>query len=209
MPNHVYSNVKISGDSEDLAKFVSMAKKDGEWDINELYRNPLSNFTSPVRIVAQEEYDAAMKKLEEWKASGEPFFFTGLPMTLEMQENFIKSYGTANWYHWANQHWGSKWGIYEIEMESEEPEEITLRFQTAWTPAKGLWKKVSEFFPSLRFVTEYVDEGGFFCGTETYESGVAEGEDMDVDSEEGKIICESVGCTFSDAEEESEEGDSQ
>lgn len=185
MPNHVYSRVIIKGEKSDMKEFMNAAKK-GEWDINALYPNPLSGFTSPVRIVSQEDYNAE---------GVNPFI--GRAMTQEMHDQFVEQYGTADWYEWALRHWGTKWGVYDLDEIALSDNEIILRFCTAWSPATGLWRKVSEMFPALTFDSEFVDEGGNFCGKESYSDGlVIESAEYEVDDPEGKVICESVGIEF-------------
>mgnify|MGYP000915194532 FL=1 len=195
MPNHVISRIVIFGEKESIAAFVAAAKKDGEWDINALYPNPLAGFSSPVRIVPREEYDKQPEDIP----------LIGRAMTQEMHDRFVKQYGTADWYDWALRHWGTKWGVYDIEEESVTDTEVILTYSTAWSPATGLWAKVSELFPTLTFESEFVDECGNYCGRESYAAGeVTESEEYDVDSAEGKAICESVGYTFDFDEEEVE-----
>jgi hypothetical protein len=196
MPNHVISRIVIFGEKESIAAFVAAAKKDGEWDINALYPNPLEEFSSPVRIVSQEEYE---------NQNQENLLFVGRAMTQEMHDRFVEQYGTADWYEWARRHWGTKWGVYDIEEESVTDTEVILTYSTAWSPATGLWAKVSEMFPTLTFESEFVDEFGNYCGRESYAAGeVTESEEYSVDSPEGKAICESVGYTFDFDEEEVE-----
>ncbi|WP_019006757.1 hypothetical protein [Cohnella laeviribosi] len=130
MPNHVFSRVVITGPKEEIRRFTVSAKltqMEGKWDINALYPNTLSEFSSPVRIVSQEEYDAQQDQ---------PLI--GRAMTQEMRVQFIAQYGTADWYRWAITHWGTKWGVYDLVEESLTDEEVILRFSTAWTPATGV-----------------------------------------------------------------------
>lgn len=179
---------------EKLNSLLMLLKKQDGWDLNSLYPNPLSGFTSPVRIVSEEEYQAAKRKLDEQIEKGGPFLNLGLPMTMEMQYQFILTHDTADWYQWANMNWGTKWGIYAVEEEVITNKEIVLRYQTAWSPATGLWLKISEQFPDLIFETEFFDEGWNFAGRESYNAGLLlDEENVKVTGREGIRIAENVG----------------
>lgn len=199
MPNHVYSRVVVKGDESEIEQFINATKKQDGWDLNSLYPNPLTGFSSPVRIVSEEEYQAAKRKLDEQVEKGEPFLNLGLPMTIEMQYQFILTHDTADWYQWAKMNWGTKWGIYAIEEEIMTNKEIVLRYQTAWSPATVLWLKISEQFPDLVFETEFFDEGWHFAGRESYNAGLLlDEENVKVTGREGIRIAENVGYPIED-----------
>jgi hypothetical protein len=198
MPNHVYSNVQLKGSEEAIGKFVLEAKLEGVWNFNRLYPNPLTGYASPIRVVSEEEYAKAINKNEN-----DLPFDVGLPMTAAMRTLFEEQHGTANWYDWANTHWGTKWGIYEIEEISISESELEFSYYTAWGPANGLWMKISELYPDILIETEFADEGGNFAGIAIFCSGQLLSVDTtDVDSEVGKEICDRLGLTFLNEEEE-------
>ena len=86
-------------------------------------------------------------------------------------EDNIKKYGYANWYDWANAEWGTKWGDYDGEVTSNDEHSTTAIYLSAWGPASELLAKVSALFPTLLFVTRYVDEGWGFSGVTAHRGG--------------------------------------
>jgi hypothetical protein len=52
------------------------------------------------------------------------------PMPEEIKNTSSPS-DTPNWYNWALEHWGTKWGDVETQLHEEE---CVLEFQSAWSP---------------------------------------------------------------------------
>lgn len=72
-----------------------------------------------------------------------------------------------DWYSWRIDKWNTKWGAYEVEVSND-----TVYFQTAWSTALPIFKKLSELFPELELVLEYADEDlGHNCGKLVYKGG--------------------------------------
>lgn len=207
MPNHVYSKMVITGPEAHIAKFLSAIKKGDQIDISHLYPNPLAEYQSPAKIVSQEEFDAAKAKQEEIRGENpDASFSIGLPITQAMYDEFMTKYGADNWYDWALKHWGTKWGIYEASILDDVLDKVILEYQTAWSPATGLWQKVSKQFPELKLESKFVDEGGDYCGEESYQNGaIIFSADYEVVSEAGKAVCEDVGYTLGCEEDEKDE----
>ncbi len=79
--------------------------------------------------------------------------------------------GYDNWYDWANEIWGTKWGDCETHIVMNE-EYISGYYDTAWGPFDtDFWIKVSQEYPKLRFAIGYVEEGMNFRGADTYHDG--------------------------------------
>jgi len=68
----------------------------------------------------------------------------------------IKKYGSANWYDWSVDNWGTKWNAY-----SEEEDEGERVFQTAWSPPEGIFNKLLEKFPNEEWEVIYQEEQGW------------------------------------------------
>lgn len=207
MPNHVYSHVKFSGDQAQidalLAGAASVDAETGEPFINfsKLYPCPpeLTATVSPVRIVSEEEYAAETERLATLDKP-DPLN-CGRAITAAMRADYLQRFGVDNWYDWCCRYWGTKWGTYCVKQVA--PNEY--HFETAWSPASGLWERISELFPAVRIKTAFVDEGEGFYGRETYFGGevveTVNGGDRDE-------IGELVGCPrYTDEEEFDEELD--
>ena len=73
----------------------------------------------------------------------------------EHYETLKKKYGYADWYSWANNNWGTKWGCYDNEMNGDQ-----YNFTTAWgTFNDDILEKLLEAIPSLYISWE--EEQGF------------------------------------------------
>ena len=193
MPNHVYSKMTITGNKEqlkDLIEKVTIKDEYGKdtFDFTRLYPTPeeLKNRQAPFRLT-DEEKEAGTNE-EELKAS------------------LIAKYGSDEWYNWNVSNWGTKWGMYSIDMiatsDSEQEGYLSFYYQTAWSPATGLLQHISSLYPELQFNTTYADEGGGFVCTEIYEKGASDLQDYDWHSEEGIECRNNVGMGPDEDEEE-------
>ena len=79
-----------------------------------------------------------------------------------------------NWYKWCIEHWGNKWGCYEVENISNtncfESGSIELRYKTAWSSSRPFWTKITKDY-KIKVLNYFHDEGSCFCGEEKYEDG--------------------------------------
>ncbi len=79
----------------------------------------------------------------------------------------ILNYGADTWYDWCSQNWGSKWGAMQSYINDDN-----FGFDTAWSAALPVTKKLSEMFPDVEFSHEYADEDiGSNCGRFKFKSG--------------------------------------
>jgi hypothetical protein len=136
------------------------------FDFNKIIPMPkeLRIVASPVMIVSQKEYNKAAKELEASKDKG--YILASLPLTIKMQKDYLKRFGSDNWYDWACKNWGTKWGAYDCSWNKQ-----TLSFYTAWSPPMPVIEALSKMFPKATFVLQYADEGCGFCGTATFKDG--------------------------------------
>lgn len=226
MPNHVSSNLTITGPVADVRRFVSLVDRSndegkGAFDFNGVVTLPdeLRGTRSPVRIQTQAQIDEMWAEWNRRKAAGElqdyelrdgkPF---GLGITQAASDALIAKYGTDNWYDWALNNWGTKWGAYDAtEWDVTEGENgnatASISYNTAWSPANAFFINASEKFPTLAFDTQYADEGGGFVCETSYENGeITKDEDYGWDSADGIEVREAVGYgPFPEDEDETEE----
>lgn len=178
MPNHVDNRLTITGDKKELIRFISATYEgDENYDFNKLV--PL---------------DPRANKEVRWaKEDG----------TEQVFGAFSSAEDGFDGYQNAIDVWGTKWGAYDIQaggawyelLEKEDYHDITFHYQSAWSPAGELMRKISAQFPTLAFGTWFTEEGMGFCGWELYkggeEIGVGEGSlsgvpDYDYESEESQ-----------------------
>lgn len=87
--------------------------------------------------------------------------------TTEQEQLNQQKYGYASWYDWNIANWGTKWDLCETQADRHDANNITLTFDTAWSPPIEAYGKLEE----LGFVIEayYYEPGMCFCGI--YEDG--------------------------------------
>jgi|SaaInl6LU_22_DNA_1037377.scaffolds.fasta_scaffold05362_9 hypothetical protein len=151
MPNWVRSELNLEIDNT-LISNVERIIKDG--GICRHYRpmpKELEKHTSPVTIVSLEDY-AKQQANENQHIRG---------ITQQMHDTYIEKYGYADWYKWANDHWGTKWGDVDLEMKITNPTTeasngtsiVRLRWESAWSPI--------DLNILAMFVSEYITTGGY------------------------------------------------
>jgi hypothetical protein len=154
MPNHVDNRLTITGDKAELIRFVSET-----YEGDETY-----NFNKLVPL------DPRASKVVRWEKEDGTEQVFGAFSTRED--------GFDGWAH-AHEIWGSKWGAYDIQaggawyelLEKEDYHDIAFYYQSAWSPAGGLIRRISAQFPALSFGVWYTEEGMGFCGWQLYKGG--------------------------------------
>jgi hypothetical protein len=86
-------------------------------------------------------------------------------------EELIKKYGSDNWYDWANDNWGTKWGCYNVSFDpiykTDNGEyEMQINYDTAWSPGDdSLMEYLAvEDYKKLTFHLYYQEPGMGFHG---------------------------------------------
>lgn len=148
MPNHCTNILYVTGPDESVRRFVKAVTKGDEIKIADLIPMP-----EELRDTTHGFFGDEDKQLE----------------LMEHHEKMLQKYGASDWYEWAHQHWGTKWGDYDHydgTFDSDgEYAEWEVGYQTAWCPfANNFWEKVVKQFPDLMFIIKYEEPGMCFCG---------------------------------------------
>jgi len=80
-------------------------------------------------------------------------------------------YGFADWYEWRVFNWGTKWNASDVELDIETPQQLHIRFNTAWSPPMPVIKKIAEMFSFASITLDWEEEGGYY-GKSEFEEGV-------------------------------------
>ena len=160
MPNWCNNHWRIVGNEEDLNKVMEYVKGGDNQPLTFKSILPmpeeLIGTTSPARIVSQEEYD-------NWTPAYEG---QSRPLTQEMSDRYIVSYGHDNWYDWCNSNWDTKWDAGEVRAgrfrqgDDYARDELHYDFETAWGPPTGVFKELARKFPDLHMTIQWNEEGG-------------------------------------------------
>ena len=73
----------------------------------------------------------------------------------------FKSTGQADdrWYNWRVQNWDTKWDAYDVEVTDDDPEQLEVEFNTAWSPPEAICNQIREDYPDVS-VSWFYDEPG-------------------------------------------------
>jgi hypothetical protein len=173
MPNWCNQYGEVRGSNKELKRFIEAIRIEQteewkaipewnrtEWDMNQLFPIPTELHETVSGYVGEE-------KAEEHR---------------KQQESNLAKYGHKDWYDWANANWDTKWGACRVDFDEDTFDEnsnsITLYWESAWSPAVGLMRNISEQFPELVFGMHFTEEADFFAGYMVFHKGeiVAEGE---------------------------------
>lgn len=157
MPNHITTDVEISGTPEQIKALVEKTKlkedvtleEGNKFDFNGIVKMPevLLDTVSPPQIVLTEEEateinEAAKKAREEKPNQYDNAYYRA--MTGVEQARRIKKYGAVSWYDWSSRNWGTKWNAYKVRYLGGDANKIVLSLQTAWDTPRGIWRALEE-----------------------------------------------------------------
>lgn len=121
-------------------------------------------------------------------ANTDKMFDTFVSMPKELRETsspsepnsaLIEKHGYSDWYTWALSNWGTKWDAGTEDLHEENENEVTIHFQTAWSPPIAFYHAMTDlgFNISASFTEEAMQYAGVF------ENGEEESIDLDFDND--------------------------
>ena len=63
------------------------------------------------------------------------------------------------WYDWRLQNWDTKWDAYDVSIDDDDPDQLEVSFNTAWSPPEAVCHQLREQYPDLA-VSWFYDEPG-------------------------------------------------
>ena len=133
---------------------------DNEQDINKLYK-----------IFNSENVFEQILPSPDWKNT--PNDKGELPRAREMKnpkgevfttvQEFPDGTQDARWYDWQIEHWGTKWDV-DPECDHFESDSFECTFDTAWSPAEGIYNELRKRFPDVSISWFYDEPGCQFAG---------------------------------------------
>ena len=78
----------------------------------------------------------------------------------------FKSTGQSDdrWYDWRLQHWDTKWDAYDVSVDDDDPDQLEVSFNTAWSPPEAVCSALREQYPDLSVSWFYDEPGMEFAG---------------------------------------------
>ena len=147
MPNWCHNRVSFYSDNEE--------------QIKELYE-----------IFNSDNVFQKIKPAPDWKNT--PNEAGQLPVLREHKnangEVFHRSYDFPDgknddrWYDWNINNWGTKWDIDQPECDELDHNCFECSFETAWSPAEGIFYELREKFPDVDCTWFYDEPGMCFAG---------------------------------------------
>ena len=63
------------------------------------------------------------------------------------------------WYDWRLCNWDTKWDCYDVVVTDDDPDQLEVEFNTAWSPPEAICSALREQYPDLS-VSWFYDEPG-------------------------------------------------
>ena len=63
------------------------------------------------------------------------------------------------WYDWRLQNWDTKGDCYDVNIVDDDPENMEIEFNTAWSPPEAICNEIREQYPDVS-VSWFYDEPG-------------------------------------------------
>lgn len=187
MPNWCENEVTVYGNEQDLRKLLALASQSiPEDDDEEL-----------VRVEGQRFRMEAVHPTPDELLTEPTEFDDSAQLAQALERN--KTHGYTNWYNWRVAHWGTKWDMSDLDMESITPEEgdeeahFNIRYNTAWSPNTAFWKYVCSKGP-FRVQLRYIEQGVGFIGEDIISRDKTDEYSVDITTE----MIESVGGVLGD-----------
>jgi hypothetical protein len=172
-----------------------------QFSLNAVHPMPqeLQGTTAPATVVSDEDYE---EWYAEWSKIPEDEIYKHMSKKISETTNnrLLSTYGYNNWYDWRVAKWGTKWDAdtYNISYESKDVDgtervEVTINFNTAWSPPEGWFNKLCKEVEGIGVFMElrYSEEGMGFAGTYYFdydEQWEADGEIYQVDDANGERV---------------------
>lgn len=180
MPNWCDNDLRITGPAKELKRFKDFAKETVDGQEEELSANKFIPY--PEKFKKQDEL--AKKNGEKREELKKKLIKEGMSEDKARQKACtdipdVKDGYNQGGYSWCCSNWGTKWGFCDIELVEEiyrkgkddKCSELFYTFNTAWSPAIPVIKKMGKMFPLLTFDLRYFEQGAGFNGMYIVDKG--------------------------------------
>ena len=158
MPNHCHNRVTFYPSGNNTASSLDQIEtiKDiftGESVFTQIIPEPdWENTPLMSRDMPKYAWDTAKGKLGELPVMTE----TGYGLSLRFPSTGRHD---DRWYDWRLQNWDTKWDAYDVEVTDDDPEQLEVTFNTAWSPPEAICNELREQYPDVS-ISWFYDEPG-------------------------------------------------
>ena len=110
----------------------------------------------------------------------------------------LETYGSAGWYDWNVENWGTKWDCSETVMEDYSSGEVAYMFNTAWSPPTPIASTLSKQHPDVEITLSYEEEQGWGGTVQAINGEVEELEFYDIPNSHAEKVERSDYCCCED-----------
>jgi hypothetical protein len=155
MPNWCFNTLSVNATNEAGKKLVEAFRPKYKYeDSNGLYARP---FQDLMPCPEELHCDAG-------------FFGEGTEKEKEMLALYASNkakHGYAHWYDWQIANWGTKWDARVEDFQDDDPTDVLIYFDTAWSPPIDFLRWYCEKHPDVVLSLTYDEEGMQFEGKAT------------------------------------------
>mgnify|MGYP001411348333 CR=1 FL=1 len=156
MPNHCHNRVTIYGSGNDTDETrAQIAKIKGIFEDEAIFTHFIPEPDWPNTPLSASDLVTYGDKRGE---VGE------LPVEVEHDYGISSRFASTKraddrWYDWRLVHWDTKWDAYDVEVTDDDPDQLEVQFNTAWSPPDAICQAMRELYPDLS-VSWFYDEPG-------------------------------------------------
>lgn len=164
MPNWCYNYMTVMGNKREIAKFVSDITV-ADVQQNGIYSSVTVEYDLN-KLVPLDPRASVTNTYTHTNADGEEVTTTTSVFADKTRDGF-------DGYMDACETWGSKWGACRPEIDDTTPVKntISVRYESAWSPADGLIQKISALYPNLIFGVCSDEESRAFVCWSVFQNG--------------------------------------
>ena len=165
MPNHCSNTIRVNNVTSEQAQRI----------LDAVEREALANeFMPQPDWKSTPNEDGIYPGPEYYDRHGRGNLWSGGPLRI-ISSHFPNGDHDQRWYGWNNTNWGTKWGMYDMDVDYDEKEQtIFITGQTAWSPLSLQWfEEFSRQLPGAEIICGFSETGCDFYGVTLAQDGSA------------------------------------